>query len=141
MDSLWPSLAAELKKELPAQQFDTWIKPLRAERREGQLLLVAPNHHVMRWIRANLLAKIESRVERAGAGRLSVSLILDEKPIEQEIVVPDPVPVASAERAPRGAVVGRKNHCGSRSIAQHPRRGRVLYALRDRALAGVDPRA
>ncbi len=95
MDSLWPSLAAELKKELPAQQFDTWIKPLRAERREGQLLLVAPNHHVMRWIRANLLAKIESRVERAGAGRLSVSLILDEKPIEQEIVLPDPVPVAA----------------------------------------------
>src|SRR5258708_3016042 len=101
MDSLWPSLAAELKKELPAQQFDTWIKPLRAERREGQLLLVAPNHHVMRWIRANLLAKIESRVERAGAGRLSVSLILDEKPLEQEIVPPDPVPVAAAERAPR----------------------------------------
>ena len=32
MDSLWPSLAAELKKELPAQQYDTWIKPLRAER-------------------------------------------------------------------------------------------------------------
>ena len=30
MDSLWPSLAAELKKELPAQQFDTWIKPLKA---------------------------------------------------------------------------------------------------------------
>src|SRR5258707_1239429 len=55
----------------------------------------------MRWIRANLLAKIESWVERAGAGRLSVSLILDEKPIEQEMVVPDPVPVAAAERAPR----------------------------------------
>ena len=26
MDPLWPSLAAELKKELPAQQFDTFIK-------------------------------------------------------------------------------------------------------------------
>ena len=40
MDSLWPSLAAELKKELPAQQFDTWIKPLRAERHGEQLLLL-----------------------------------------------------------------------------------------------------
>src|SRR5262249_4084991 len=100
MDSLWPSLAAELKKELPAQQFDTWIKPLRAERRDGQLLLMAPNHHVLRWIRTNLLAKIESRGDRAGNGRVAVSLLLDEKPAEAEIVVPEAVPVA-AERAPR----------------------------------------
>ena len=69
MDSLWPSLAAELKKELPAQQYDTWIKPLRAERQEDQLVLVAPNHHVLRWVRSNLLAKIETRVERLAAGR------------------------------------------------------------------------
>src|SRR5207248_8457818 len=57
MDLLWPSLAAELKKELPAQQYDTWIKPLRAEYQEDQLVLVAPNHHVLRWVRANLLAR------------------------------------------------------------------------------------
>jgi chromosomal replication initiator protein len=102
MDSLWPSLAAELKKELPAQQFDTWIKPLRAERHGEQLTLLAPNHHVLRWVRSNLLAKIESRVERVAGSRLSVNLVLDEKPAEPEIVVPEPVPVASAaERPPR----------------------------------------
>ena len=77
MDLLWPSLAAELKKELPAQQFDTWIKPLRAERRGEQLLLLAPNHHVLRWVRSNLLAKIESRLERVAGSRLSVDLVLD----------------------------------------------------------------
>jgi len=94
MDSLWPSLAAELKKELPAQQYDTWIKPLRAERQEDQLVLVAPNHHVLRWVRSNLLAKIETRVERLAAGRLSVNLVLDERPSDTEIVLPEPVPVA-----------------------------------------------
>ena len=93
MDSLWPSLAAELKKELPAQQFDTWIKPLRAERQDDQLVLVAPNHHVLRWVRSNLLAKIETRVERLAAGRLSVNLILDEKQGESEIIMPEPVPL------------------------------------------------
>jgi len=96
MDSLWPSLAAELKKELPAQQFDTWIKPLRAERRGEQLLLMAPNHHVLRWVRSNLLAKIESRLERVAGNRLSVDLVLDEKPMAAEIVVPEPLPVAPA---------------------------------------------
>jgi chromosomal replication initiator protein len=105
MDSLWPSLAAELKKELPAQQFDTWIKPLRAERHGEQLLLLAPNHHVLRWVRSNLLNKIESRVERVAGNRMSVNLVLDEKPAENQIVMPEPVsmplPAATAERAPR----------------------------------------
>lgn len=102
MDLLWPSLAAELRKELPAQQFDTWIKPLRAERRGEQLLLLAPNHHVLRWVRSNLLAKIESRLERVAGSRLSVDLVLDEKPAA-EMVVPEPVPVTpvAAERPAR----------------------------------------
>jgi chromosomal replication initiator protein len=95
MDSLWPSLAAELKKELPAQQFDTWIRPLRAEREEGQLVLVAPNHHVLRWVRANLLARIESRIERVAGTRLDVNLVLEDHPAEAEIVVPEQVPVAA----------------------------------------------
>ncbi len=100
MDSLWPSLAAELKKELPAQQFDTWIKPLRAERQGEQLVLLAPNHHVLRWVRNNLLSKIETRAERAAGSRLSVNLVLDERSQESEIVVPEPVPVppSQAER-------------------------------------------
>ena len=103
MDLLWPSLAAELKKELPAQQFDTWIKPLRAERHGEQLLLLAPNHHVLRWVRTNLLPKIDSRIERVAGTRLDVNLVLDEKPSETEIVVPEPIPVAApvAERSGR----------------------------------------
>jgi chromosomal replication initiator protein len=101
MDSLWPSLAAELKKELPAQQFETWIKPLKAEQRGDQLVLLAPNHHVLRWIRVNLLDRIESRAERMAEGPLNIDLVLDERPSEAEIVLPEAVPVAVAERPSR----------------------------------------
>jgi chromosomal replication initiator protein len=102
MDSLWPSLAAELKKELPAQQFDTWIRPLRAERHDDQLVLVAPNHHVLRWVRANLLSRIESRIERVAGNRLIVNLVLEDRASETEIVLPEPVAVpAPAERPNR----------------------------------------
>jgi chromosomal replication initiator protein len=103
MDSLWPSLAAELKKELPAQQFDTWIKPLRAERHGEQLLLLAPNHHVLRWVRSNLLTRIESRIERVAGNQLSVNLVLDEKPSDTEIVIPEAVavPAVPPERTAR----------------------------------------
>ncbi|MEO7742137.1 MAG: chromosomal replication initiator protein DnaA [Usitatibacter sp.] len=105
MDPLWPSLAAELKKELPAQQFDTWIKPLRAERHGEQLLLLAPNHHVLRWVRSNLLNKIESRIERVAGSPLSVNLVLDEKPSETEIVVPETISVPTVTERP-----GRDEH-------------------------------
>jgi chromosomal replication initiator protein len=102
MDSLWPSLAAELKKELPAQQYDTWIRPLRAERQDNELVLVAPNHHVLRWVRTNLLARIEARIERVAGTRLAVNLILEDRPSETEIVMPEPVTVAApAERPSR----------------------------------------
>ena len=101
MDSLWPSLAAELKKELPAQQYDTWIKPLRGERQDDQLVLVAPNHHVLKYVRTNLLGRIASRVEHVAGGRLSVNLVLDDKLADNEIMVPEPIPVAAPERPAR----------------------------------------
>ena len=101
MDSLWPSLAAELKRDLPSQQYDTWIKPLRAERHGNQLVLLAPNHHVLRYVRSNLLSRIESRAERVGGSGLSIDLVLDEKPGDTEIVVPEPLPIAAAPSAER----------------------------------------
>ena len=107
MDSLWPSLAAELKKELPAQQYDTWIRPLRAQQHEDQLVLVAPNHHVLRWVRMNLLARIESRIERVAGSRLTVNLILEDRAggngAEPEIVMPEAVtvPIPTPERPSR----------------------------------------
>jgi len=107
MDSLWPSLAAELKKELPAQQYDTWIRPLRAQQHEDQLVLVAPNHHVLRWVRMNLLARIESRIERVAGSRLTVNLILEDRAggngAEPEIVMPEAVtvPIPTPERPGR----------------------------------------
>ncbi|HET9577542.1 MAG TPA: chromosomal replication initiator protein DnaA [Usitatibacter sp.] len=105
MDSLWPSLAAELKKELPQQQFDTWIKPLKAERQGEQLVLLAPNHHVLRWVRSNLLSKIESRIERVAGVRLGVNLMLDDKPVDAEMLVPEPVAIAAPAERP-----GRDEH-------------------------------
>src|ERR1700759_2051038 len=103
MDALWPSLAPELKKEFPAQQYDTWIRPLRAQQHEDQLVLVAPNHHVLRWVRTNLLARIESRIERVAGNRLSVNLILEDRGgpgAEPEIVVPEAVAIPAVNDRP-----------------------------------------
>jgi chromosomal replication initiator protein len=100
MDSLWHSLVSELKKDLPAQQYDTWIKPLKAERHGNHLRVVAPNQHVLRWIRTNLLAKLETRAERFAGAMLHVDLVLDDATAETEIVMPEPVPVPTLPERP-----------------------------------------
>ncbi len=100
MDSLWHSLASELKKDLPAQQYDTWIKPLRAERHGNELRLLAPNHHVLRWIRTNLLARLETRAEHVAGNPTRIDVVLDERQAEAEIILPESVP-ATPEKPSR----------------------------------------
>jgi chromosomal replication initiator protein len=100
MDSLWSSLSAELKNDLPSQQFNTWIRPLKARLRDNQLTLVAPNHHVMRWVKANLLARIAARVETKLGRQAQIDVILDEKNAEAEILLPEPVEIPAEKPLP-----------------------------------------
>jgi chromosomal replication initiator protein len=58
----WPYCLSRLEQELPQQQFNTWIKTLRAEAagddgRAG-LNLVAPNRFVLQWVRERYLRRI-----------------------------------------------------------------------------------
>ena len=62
MDTFWLSCLERFEKELSAQQFNTWIKPLRLELshsvHEPTLTLVAPNRFVLQWIRDKFLTRI-----------------------------------------------------------------------------------
>lgn len=64
----WPTSLALLKAELPAQQFDAWIRPLTVARSDalaGTLELGAPNHFVAQWVREKFLVRIEGLVSNA----------------------------------------------------------------------------
>ncbi|MRD73542.1 chromosomal replication initiator protein DnaA [Rhodocyclus tenuis] len=54
MSSFWNFCTTQFENELPTQQFNTWIKPLRLEGEEdltGGLRLVAPNGFIQKWVR------------------------------------------------------------------------------------------
>ena len=51
MNSFWRFCLAHFEKELPAQQFVTWIKPLSVDVEGDTLTLIAPNRFVLQWIR------------------------------------------------------------------------------------------
>jgi chromosomal replication initiator protein len=49
--SLWQQCLVRLENELPAQQFNTWIRPLHAIENGDDLRLLAPNQFVLDWVR------------------------------------------------------------------------------------------
>jgi chromosomal replication initiator protein len=63
MSDFWSACLNRFEQELPAQQFNTWIKGLRLEEDETgptHFRLIAPNRFVMQWVRERYLAQIEA---------------------------------------------------------------------------------
>ncbi|MDD2884035.1 MAG: chromosomal replication initiator protein DnaA [Dechloromonas sp.] len=63
MSGFWESCLQRFEQELPAQQFNTWIKPLRLEGEQNAaadgLRLIAPNGFILKWVRDRYLSRIE----------------------------------------------------------------------------------
>jgi len=58
-EELWEHCLSSLREEFPAQQFNTWIRPLRlAEIQTELLVLFAPNRFVKDWVNDKYLARI-----------------------------------------------------------------------------------
>ncbi|MDP1983031.1 MAG: DnaA/Hda family protein, partial [Sulfuritalea sp.] len=63
MNEFWSTCLNRFEQELPAQQFNTWIKGLRLETDEagpGHFRLIAPNRFVMQWVRERYLTQVEA---------------------------------------------------------------------------------
>ncbi|MBS0542891.1 MAG: chromosomal replication initiator protein DnaA [Proteobacteria bacterium] len=80
IQEFWSFCLTRLEQELPQQQFNTWIKTLRAEiaeRADGAILnLYAPNRFVLQWVRERYLRRITELAEEFHAGPLAVELQL-----------------------------------------------------------------
>ena len=64
--TLWHHCLRHLENEVPEQQFNTWVRPLQAVERDGELQLLAPNRFVVAWIEKNLYGRITELVSVAG---------------------------------------------------------------------------
>lgn len=59
MENFWSICLGRFKQELSAQQFNTWIKPLKVEANHDVLRLLAPNRFVQQWVKDRFLRRIE----------------------------------------------------------------------------------
>lgn len=83
---IWKNCLQRLELETPAEQFNTWLRPLQARLENQQLVIMAPNRFVLDWVRERFQSKIEDIITQiAPQDNLSVSmtvgsLIQDKQP-------------------------------------------------------------
>jgi chromosomal replication initiator protein len=100
MQNLWDACLRRLEQELPAQQFNTWIRPLAPEADAGSdtLVLAAPNRFVLELVRERFAARIERLATEASGRELGLRLVLARAP-EMLTRAPQPAARAAAEPA------------------------------------------
>jgi chromosomal replication initiator protein len=76
MESFWPTCLSRFEKELSAQQFNTWIKPLHIETEGDILRLLAPNRFVMQWVKDRFIKKIEQYAHELHLVNIKIELML-----------------------------------------------------------------
>lgn len=102
MESFWLTCLGRFKQELSAQQFNTWIKPLRCEVVEGGLRLLSPNRFVQQWVKDRFLSKIE----QLGQEIFNQPMIIELALMENGGILPQPESaIAEAVLAPVSAVI------------------------------------
>jgi len=116
MQGFWLSCLSRFEKELPAQQFNTWIRPLKLDADavpSGELRLLAPNRFVLQWVKERFLPRIEAMGAEFFSSPIRVSLVLDAAPSPAPSPAPEPAKAPSGPprsgKAPRAANVERSS--------------------------------
>ena len=94
MNTFWSHCLSQFEKELPNQQFITWIKPLSVQQNGATgLTVVAPNRFVLQWIRDKFFTRLQSLANEHFGAPMSIDLLLADR-----------VPVPAATAASRNPV-------------------------------------
>ena len=75
--TVWQKCLDRLQDELSSQQFNTWIRPLQAQQRDGQLRIMAPNRYVKNQVKTAYLARIHELLEQMGQAEIPLEVQLD----------------------------------------------------------------
>src|SRR5262245_7633446 len=141
MQGFWASCLSRLEKELPAQQFNTWIRPLKLDASaapSGELRLLAPNRFVLQWVKERFTPRIEALGAECFSSAIRVSLTLEAPGATEPARTPAPAARPSRVSASKpahdrsslipefsfdGFVAGKANQlarAAALQVAEHP---------------------
>ena len=127
MENFWAYCLLKFEKELSAQQYNTWIKPLKARVNGEAVQIVAPNKFVMQWVKSKFFNRIETIANELSPSAV-IELIVDSSeqvtpintPAKSQSTVEHPVEavVAAATQKNTTKVIDKKP-VSSRAPAKH----------------------
>jgi chromosomal replication initiator protein len=95
MSQFWTDCLTRFESELPAQQFNAWIKTLRMETSDSsgdgqglRLRLVAPNGFILKWVRDRYLDRVEALSKQFYKEPVTIDLVLDDAPAKRAHSIP-----------------------------------------------------
>ncbi len=65
---IWDRCIDYLEDELPAQQFNTWIRPLQLDDNDKQIHLLAPNRFIRDWVSDKFVPRINELIQMLSGG-------------------------------------------------------------------------
>jgi chromosomal replication initiator protein len=96
---LWQQCVDLLRDELPAQQFNTWIRPLQVEAEGDELRVYAPNRFVLDWVNEKYLSRLLELLGEHGKGIApALSLLIGSRRSSAPRAAPN-APLAAAAAA------------------------------------------
>lgn len=127
MSSFWTSCLSQFENELPPQQFNTWIRPLRLEGEDdiaNGLRLYAPNGFILKWVKERYLSRIEELGSAYFSAPVNVALMLGER----AATPPSPPGSAPVNRNSTTATAQPNKAPTPQAVLERPaERGRSFY--------------
>lgn len=111
MNSFWSSCLSYFERELPPQQFNTWIRPLRVEDNQNPddgLYILAPNGFILKWVKERYLTRIEELSSEYFAQPVLITLSLSNRTHAHQSPVSAKSAADSTVAAPAGIYQVRK---------------------------------
>ncbi len=115
-NTFWLTCLEHFRKELNAQQFNTWIKPLELEgngqENEAEVIIIAPNRFVLQWVQDNFISRIKNMAEEHFA-----------KEIQFQLKIADPTKVPNLNtKTEKKVIVTRPTN------AQQPKQSKTTFS-------------
>ncbi|NBA97020.1 chromosomal replication initiator protein DnaA [Pseudomonas sp. R5(2019)] len=117
---LWQQCVELLRDELPAQQFNTWIRPLQVEAEGDELRVYAPNRFVLDWVNEKYMGRLLELLGEQGNGMTpALSLLIGSRRSSAPRAAPN-APLAAAVAASQAQVVAPAPTPEPASVAHAP---------------------
>ena len=117
LELTWQKCIEYLQEELPAQQFNTWIRPLVVAGSDRHLQLLAPNRFVKDWVNDKFLTRIKELVAELSPGERPVQVDLE---VGSRTAPPQSIAAAAVTTAPAPSRLSGSRQVEVEGSIKHP---------------------